>query len=143
MKKPLLLAAALAVSAAPAVHAAEGDAAPAAKPAPMSPADQANIQRAALILRTFNLAFESKDVQQPVKGQLLSCLYNNKLSAISTATKQVLDKNPTLKADDAGVLYRVAAGVCGIQFKRVDGAAEGATAVPKPAASKPATGDSR
>ena len=154
MRKQLLIAAtALAISAAPAALAAQGGAtkpapaktgaaapkagAPAAK-ATLSPEDQANITRAAVILRAFNVAFQSKEVQQPVKGQLLSCLYNNKLSTISSATQRVFDQNPSLKKDDATTIYRVAAGVCGIAFKRADGqpdpsaaAAPGAPGAPK------------
>jgi hypothetical protein len=155
MRKTLLLAAAIAVSTAAVLNAAPGDApkpaaapkgaaAPAAAPAAPktpSPEEVANIQRAVVILRGFNLAFESKEVQQPVKGQLLSCLYNNKLSTISSAAKRVLDQNPDLKADDAGTLYRVAAGVCGITFKKVEGAAAGAATPPAGKAPAPAKGN--
>lgn len=162
MRKQLLIAAAaLAVSAAPAALAAQGDA---TKPAPakaagaaapktgapapkatLSPEEQANITRAAVILRAFNVAFQSKDVQQPVKGQLLSCLYNNKLSTISSATERVFTQNPSLKKDDATTIYRVAAGVCGIAFKRADGQSDpGAAAVPgAPGAPKAPVTDSR
>lgn len=159
MRKQLLIAAtALAVSAAPAALAAQGDA---TKPAPaktgaaapkagatapktLTPEEQANIQRAAIIMRAFTLAFQSKDVQQPVKGQLLTCLYNNKLSVISSASQRVFDQNPSLKKDDATTIYRVAAGVCGIAFKRADGKSDpGAAAVPGAPGAPKAPAESR
>jgi hypothetical protein len=143
MRKFHFLAAALAVSAAPAVLAAQGG--DAAKAAPAKPAGDAakpdpqkvaDVQRAAIILRTFSLAFESKDVQQPIKGALLACLYNNKLSEITAATNRALASEAK---PDAGAIYRAAAGACGITFKKTDtaGPAAGAKPAPKP------SGDSR
>lgn len=144
MRKIHLFAAALAISAAPAALAAQGGdtakAAP-AKPAAAKPAGDAakpdpqkvaDVQRAAVILRTFSLAFESKDVQQPVKGALLACLYNNKLSEITAATNRALASQTK---PDAGTVYRAAAGVCGIAFNKTDAAAPpaaGAKPAPKP-----------
>ena len=112
----LFAAAALAISSAPAAYAQNGDAAAPAE-AQLSPEQIASIRRAAVIMRTFSLAFESKEVQQVVKGQLLRCLYNNKLADISAATQQVFAGNPNLKPGDATTVYRTAAGVCGVTFR--------------------------
>ena len=144
MKKPLLLAAALAVLATPALHAAEGDAAKApAKPVAASPEEQANFLRAANILRLFNDALRNKDVTQPVKNKLVSCMYNSTLKQISAATAEVFTKNPSLKKDDSTVLYRAAAAVCGVTYKRADAPAAGAAPKPAPKPAPAGNGDSR
>ncbi len=124
MKKLLLLAAAatLTASVAPALQAAEAAAKPAAAAAP-SPEEQAAFQRAAVIMRTFMIVFQGKDVPQQVKGKLLSCLYNNKLSAITAATNEALKKDATFKDSDTAAIYRTAAGVCGLTFKKTETAA--------------------
>jgi len=125
MRKIQLLAAALAVAAAPAAFAAQGDApkaAPAKPAAPKaaataSPEEIANFKRGVLILRTFNTVLQNKDVKQPVKARLMACLYEHNLKEISTATARVFDQNPTLKKDDASQVYKVASQVCGITYK--------------------------
>ena len=118
MRKSILFAAAaLIISSAPAAYAQNGNAAAAPAASKLSPEQIASVQRAAVIMRTFSLAFESKDVQQAVKGQLLRCLYNNKLADISAATQQVFAGNPNLKPEDATTVYRTAAGVCGVTFR--------------------------
>jgi len=127
MSKSLILAAAavLAVSAAPTAFAQGGDSAqPAgAEQAPqLTPEQLADVRRAAQIQRAFSQALQAEQVSQEVKGALLLCLYNNKLSSISQATVRVLANNPNLKADDPTTLYRTAAGVCGITFRPVNGA---------------------
>ncbi|WEK47167.1 MAG: hypothetical protein P0Y56_02470 [Candidatus Andeanibacterium colombiense] len=136
MRKSHVLAALLAVSAAPAALAAQGAAVP-AKPAAgaragakIDPKKAADVQRAAIILRAFNLAFESKTVTQPVKGALMLCLYNSKLSDISAATERALAASPGGQKPDATAIYRAAAGVCGVTFKKADGAAAGAKPLP-------------
>ncbi|MCB5424344.1 hypothetical protein H0274_03655 [Altererythrobacter sp. CC-YST694] len=125
MKKPLLLvtaAAALIATVAPAVHAAEKEGAAKPAPAKMTAEQQADLQRSAMIFRLFNSAFTSKEVQQPVKAKLLTCLYGNSLGNISVATGRAIKENG-LDEKKMQDVYRAAAGVCGIAFKPVDGAA--------------------
>ena len=97
-----------------------------AAPAEMTPEQIANIKRAGEILRAFTVAMQAKEVQEPVKGRLLACLYNNKLSTISAAAGDVIKENQ-LSEDKPGDVYRAAAGVCGIAFKKVE---EGAAPPP-------------
>ncbi len=113
MKNSLFLAAALTVLATPALYAAGTAAKPAPTttpkvaptPAPTaSPAEVANYKQSAIILRGFNLIFEDKNVQLPVKNKLLTCLYNNKLSTISSATSKHFDGNAQLKRDDTATI---------------------------------------
>ncbi|RZA12783.1 MAG: hypothetical protein EOP02_29615 [Proteobacteria bacterium] len=138
MSKSLLLAAAavLAVSAAPAAVAQGGDSAQpagAAQPPQLTPEQQADLRRAAQIQRAFSQALQAEQVSQQVKGALLLCLYNNKLSSLSQATNRVLANNPALKADDPTTIYRTAAGVCGVTFRPVNGADGPANGGPAPA----------
>lgn len=131
MRKPLVLLAALVgaslATAAPA-QSDDGDGGngAAAAAAALTPEQAANLRLAASILRAFTLAFQSEDVQQPVKGVLLTCLYNNPLSALSVASGQVFANNPGLQANNLADVYRVAAGVCGVEFRRVNGGENGA-----------------
>lgn len=148
MRKTIsLAAAALALAVVPPAAQAQSSAAkPAAKPsatdqavaagaAPkMTPEQLENFQRGIRIMRTFTAAFTSEQVTTEVKGRLISCLYANTLAKISAATGQVLKGSPTLDASKPTDLYRAAAGVCGIVFKKVD-------AADKPATTPAATGD--
>jgi|GEM_PF-1248663 len=133
----------LSVVLAPAASAAETGASNGAPPAAaaaasgsLTPEQQVNIKRAAQILRAFTIAFQGENVQVPVKGQLLTCLYNNKLSTISTAAGEVLANNPSLDADSMADVYRAAAAVCGVVFRKVADTPDGAAAEP------PAAGNS-
>ncbi|WP_054530044.1 hypothetical protein [Erythrobacter sp. SG61-1L] len=119
MKKPLLLAAAaaaLVASVAPAAQAAGAEGAATPAPTKLTPEQAADIQRAAIIFRLFNTAFTSKEVEQPVKTRMLTCLYGNSLGKISVATGKVM-KEQGLDDKKPGDIYRAAAGVCGISFK--------------------------
>lgn len=103
----------------------------AAQPAKPTPEQIANIKRAGTILRSFNFAMSSKEVPDAVKGRLLICLYENKLGAISIAAGKVMKENGLSdeKPDD---VYRSAAGVCGIAFKKKSDLPQ--TPAPAPAA---------
>jgi len=105
--------------------AASGDAAKAAPQ--LSPEEVANYQRGARIMRAFTAAWTSDEVSTAVKGRLISCLYNNKLETIATATGRVFSNSPNLDPTSPTDTYRVAAGVCGITFRRVAPGGEGAS----------------
>ncbi|HSG34671.1 MAG TPA: hypothetical protein VLA37_09055 [Sphingomonadaceae bacterium] len=91
-----------------------------------SPEEVENLQRAVRIMRAFSAAWTSDSVQDAVKGRLVSCFYNNTLSQIAKATGEVFANSPNLDYESGEDLYRAAAGVCGISFRRVgaDGPAE-------------------
>ncbi|HTN13774.1 MAG TPA: hypothetical protein VL094_03095 [Sphingomonadaceae bacterium] len=134
MRKPLLLitaTAALLASVAPAAQAAEKEGAAKAAPAQPTLEQQADIQRSAVIFRLFNAAFTSKEVEQPVKNKLLSCMFSNSLGTISVAAGRAMTQNG-LDQKNASDIYRAAAGVCGISFKPKEQAGGGAA--PKPTA---------
>lgn len=140
MKTSLLLpaAAAFLVASIPLAHAAEGEAKSAAKgdakPAAAGQPDAKQLaayRNAAMIIRSFTIALNSENVQQNVKGQLIMCLYENKLADIAAATDQVFKNNPSLKRDNLSDIYRASAAVCGVRFKKAE-PAEGAPAPAKP-----------
>lgn len=147
MRKTIpLAAAALALIASPlaaaapsatAKPAATGKATPGQAPK-MTPQQLANFQRAVRIMRLFTEAFKSDKVSNEVKGRLIACFYANDLAKISTATGQSAQKNG-LDEKKPAELYRAAAGVCGITFKKVEAneAAKGDTGAKAPA--KPAS----
>lgn len=171
MRSPLFLAATalLAISAAPAVQAqksgstpaktqtpakaAPAKAAPAAKPAAdkapaAAPAaadlqNEPDVRRAVKIMQSFSAAFQSDKVQNPVKGRLLMCLYNNKLSVISEAAGRVIANNSAMKDDNATDVYRAAATVCGISFQPAGAATDPKAKAPATPAPKRNTGEGR
>lgn len=110
--------------------------APADAPAKPTPEQAANMLRATQILRAFNVALEAKEVSQPVKARLINCLYNNKLSEISTAAGNAIKQNAALSDATPTDVYRAAAGVCGITFQSAEGA-------PPPEAPKDTAGAGR
>jgi len=93
----------------------------------LTPEQLENYRRGVTVIRAFTAAFTSDKVDTAVKGRLISCLYNNKLSVISAAAGQALASDPALDSAKPADIYRAAAGACGITFKPVapeDGATE-------------------
>lgn len=124
---PMTAAALLLASLSPAAHAADNKSknAPAApqQAQQLTPEQTADIRRGAQILRAFNVALQAEQVSDQVKGRLLSCLYNNTLSSISVAAGNAIKQNPEFSDGKPLDVYRAAAGVCGIAFKKqADGA---------------------
>ena len=121
MRKTLAFTAAAAVLtlafASPSLHAAEEEA---TAPAEMTPEQVEDIRRAGAILRAFTVAMQQEEVPEAVKGRLLACLYNNKLGTISAAAGDVFEQNSELSEDRPGDIYRAAASVCGISFRKVE-----------------------
>ncbi len=121
--KPALAAAALSLAAlAPTASAQEAEGAANAKP---TPEQVEHFKRAMRIRLAFNSALGMEKVNPNVKAALMACLYNNPLSKISIASKQVLDSNPGLDEANPADLYQAAAGVCGVKFRKVDAPAAG------------------
>ncbi|QDK32892.1 MULTISPECIES: hypothetical protein [Sphingomonadaceae] len=104
MRRAVLFAlagASLAFGASPVLAAARPVAkatAPAARPAaPAAGAHTApppEVEHAMFYLKVLISGLQSDQVEQPVKGVLVGCLYNNSLSRISTAMDKVIAENP-------------------------------------------------
>jgi hypothetical protein len=143
MRNLTKIAAALAIAAMPlaaqAQTATEQAAGAGQAPPELTPEQLENLQRGLRIIRAFTAAFTSEDVSEAVKGRLVTCLYGNTLAQIATATGQVFANNPNLKYESPTDLYRAAAGVCGIVFRRV---APEVPASRAPGGAPPAEGES-
>lgn len=120
----LLIAAIGAASSSPAI--AKGSATTATQPAhasaaaPLTNEQKADFRRGIEIFRSFSAAVASKEVKAPVKTRLIACLYTSKLGDISRATRTVIKNNPDLSDSKPTDVWRAAAGVCGISFKKSD-----------------------
>lgn len=139
MRNPLLLAVPAVLALMPvAAHAQNGSAAPTGAEAQPTPEQIETIQRAFRIERAFGAAFDVEGVSDAVKGQLLLCLYNKGLRTITAETEQVFANNAELDSSEATDLYRVAAGVCGVVFRR--NAPEGTPPARGPGSADPESG---
>lgn len=147
MRKTVLLAAAVAVVALPSMTmAAESKgkkaAAPAAaaQPAAAQPgSSQEDIQRGVVIIRSFDGALNSDQLNQQQKGAIVACLYNNPVRQISVAAGKVFAENKSLDAKNPNHVYAAAAAVCGVP----QNAAAAATPPAKPAPQAPQKGTGR
>jgi hypothetical protein len=122
---PFLAATGLLFALLPHVVWAQEEAAGGPVQAEPSPEEIANLRRSVQILHAFSGALRSEDVQELVKAQLLTCLYERKLSEIATETGLVFANNPILDEQNPTDFYRAAAGVCGILFRRAAPGSEG------------------
>jgi hypothetical protein len=103
-----MLAGAPALAAAPAKAPAK---APAAAAATKEPAD---VQDAMLYLKVIISALQSDQVEQPVKGTLVSCLYNNSLAKITENMGKLIALNPgKVSRDNPNSVLSAIAAVCG------------------------------
>lgn len=122
MRKTILLAAAMAVVAAPSMASAatqkdsKKPAAPAAAPAANATpgASPEDIERGVIILRSFSGALSSDQLSKEQKGAVIACLYNNPIRTISVATGKVLAENAKLEAKNPNHIYAAAAAVCAV-----------------------------
>jgi len=85
----------------------------------LTPEQLENLQRAIRIVRAFTAAINSDEVNEAVKGRLVSCLYGNTLAQISAATGEVFANSPNLDPLNPTDVYRASAGVCGVVFRRI------------------------
>jgi hypothetical protein len=133
----LALGAALAVT--PAVAApAKKAAAPAAPAASAGQQPPAEVQHAMLYLKVLISGLQSDQVEQPVKGALVGCLYNNSLGKITDSMDKVIAENPSkISRDNPSELLSAMAAICGF---RPSGEASSAPTAPSSTAPKaPAT----
>ena len=104
-----------ALVASPALAANEAPAKSAAPVAAASEKAPADVQDAMLYLKVMISALQSDDIQQPVKGGLVGCLYNNSLGAITTSTNKLIVENPgKVGRDNPNQVLGALVAVCGI-----------------------------
>lgn len=113
-----LLAGALLV-ATPGAHAAT----PAAKPGkPAGAASKAQVQDAMLYLNVLISGLQSDKIEQPIKGVLVGCLYNNSLGTISESMDKVIAENPgKIHKDKPSELLGVMVRICGYNPQAASG----------------------
>lgn len=88
--------------------------APATKAAGASADDKAQVEDAMLYLKVFIGGLQSDKVEQPIKGVLVGCLYNNSLGKISESMDKVIAENPTkIHRDNPAELLSAMVQICG------------------------------
>jgi len=103
-----IAAASLALSGAPALAAATAPAA-----APATKADP-QVEHAILYLKVLISGLQSDKVQEPVKSELVGCLYNNSLGKITTSMDQLIVDNPgKINRDNANEVLSGLVALCG------------------------------
>ena len=91
----------------------------------------ADVQDAMLYLKVMISALQSDDIQQPVKGGLVGCLYNNSLGAITTSTNKLIVENPgKVGRDNPNQVLGALVAVCGINPDEAAGAPKATPAKP-------------
>ncbi|WP_156851848.1 hypothetical protein [Novosphingopyxis baekryungensis] len=130
MRNLPIFAAAILSTMLPGAVSAQTDAA-----APAAPDEDAQVtmDRAGVIFGMFSQAVRSEDIAAEEKNALVGCMYENSLKTISAETGRILGVNPELDATKPGVIYAVAATVCGARQNGKAAAAEqSAPATPTP-----------
>jgi hypothetical protein len=128
-----IIALGAALAATPALAATKSAAKPAAKPAMAAAAAQppAQVQDAMLYLKVLISALQSDKIEQPVKGALVGCLYNNSLGKITDSMEKLIADNPgKVSRDNPNQVLSALVAVCGY---RAEGAAAAPSATPTPA----------
>lgn len=78
--------------------------------------DKSKVEDAMLYLKVLIGGLQSDKVEQPVKGALVGCLYNNSLGKISDSMDKVIAENPgKIHRDNPSELLGVMARICGYQ----------------------------
>ena len=147
---PLILAASAifagpAVAAQPKAPAAKATAAgaPATRAAPANAGEQTptEVQHALLYLRVLISGLQSDNVEEPVKGALVGCLYNNSLGTITSSVDTLITDNPgKVSRDQPTQVLSAILAVCGYQAETSDAAPSGRPAAPAAQPSAPAQG---
>lgn len=117
MRIPLIIAASVALASAPALAAAPKKAP--AKPAAAASTAQrppAEVEHAMLYLKVLISGLQSDKVEQPVKGALVGCLYNNSLGKITESMDKVIAENPgKISREDPSQVLAAMVQICGYQ----------------------------
>ncbi|MCT2400042.1 hypothetical protein [Novosphingobium mangrovi (ex Huang et al. 2023)] len=94
-----------------------------AKAQPRAATGQSQVKNAELYLKVLISGLQSKNVEGPVKGALVGCLYNNSLGRITESMDKVIAENPgKIHRDNPGELLSVMVRICGY---KPDAAAKG------------------
>ena len=107
---------------------------PAAKPATAAAATQppAQVQDAMLYLKVLISALQSDKIEQPVKGALVGCLYNNSLGKITESMEKLIAENPgKVSRDNPNQVLSALVAVCGYQPESAAGTGAAPTPAPK------------
>ena len=89
---------------------------------------QAEVNDAMLYLKVLISGLQSEKVEQPVKGALVGCLYNDSLGKITESMDKVIAENPgKIHKDNPAELLGVMVRICGYnpQAAASDNAAKG------------------
>lgn len=131
----ILISAALVLGAGNAFAApAKAPAKAAAKSARAAPV-ASDEQDAMLYLKVLISGLQSDKVEQPVKGALVGCLYNNSLGKITESMDKVIAENPgKIQKDNPSELLGLMARICGY---RPEAAPSAAGPSPTPSANAP------
>lgn len=89
---------------------------------------QAEVNDAMLYLKVLISGLQSEKVEQPLKGALVGCLYNNSLGKITESMDKVIAENPgKIHKDNPAELLGVMVRICGYnpQAAASDNAAKG------------------
>lgn len=82
--------------------------------APSAEDEKAQEEDAMLYLKVLISGLQSEKVEQPVKGALVGCLYNNSLGQITDSMNKVIAQNPgKIHKDNPSELLGVMARICG------------------------------
>lgn len=108
-----LVSAALVIFGAGSALAATPAKAPAKAPAPAA-GSKAEVENAMLYLKVLISGLQSDKVEEPVKGALVGCLYNNSLGKITDSMDKVIAENPgKIHRDNPNELLGVMVRICG------------------------------
>ncbi|AOR76261.1 hypothetical protein LH128_04614 [Sphingomonas sp. LH128] len=104
----------------------------AAKPAAAAPAGgDSQAQHAMLYLKVLISGLQSDKIEEPVKGALVGCIYDNSLGKITESMDKVIAENSgKISRDNPSELLSVMAQICG--YKPTAPAAGTAPAKPAP-----------
>lgn len=79
-----------------------------------TPGSESQVQDAMLYLKVLISGLQSDKVEQPVKGALVGCLYNNSLGKITDSMDKVIAENPgKISKDNPSELLSVMVRICG------------------------------
>lgn len=86
----------------------------AAVPAKAPANDKEQVEDAMLYLKVLISGLQSDKVEQPIKGVLVGCLYNNSLGKISESMDKVIAENPgKIHRDNPSELLSAMVRICG------------------------------
>lgn len=78
------------------------------------PQSEAEVKDAMLYLKVLISGLQSDKVEQPMKGALVGCLYNNSLGKITESMDKVIAENPgKIHKDNPTELLSVMVRICG------------------------------